>query len=73
MGRQCLPAGAEVGGAARRFSKPLFANGYLATRDGPGGAVRIQRIPGSSPFIPRSIFCIPPFATIFIIFCACSN
>jgi len=25
------------------------------------------------PFIPRSIFCIPPLDIIFIIFWACSN
>ena len=29
--------------------------------------------PGSMPFIPRIIFCMPPLATIFIIFCVCSN
>jgi len=32
-----------------------------------------QRMPGSIPFIPRIIFCMPPLATIFIIFCVCSN
>src|SRR5674476_1381550 len=30
-------------------------------------------MPGSTPFMPRSIFCMPPLATIFIIFCVCSN
>ena len=30
-------------------------------------------MPGSMPFMPRIIFCRPPFATIFIIFCVCSN
>ena len=40
---------------------------------GPRGAGDVQRMPGRSPFIPRSIFCMPPLATIFIIFCVCSN
>jgi hypothetical protein len=35
--------------------------------------VRRYRIPGNKPFIPRNIFCIPPFATSFITFCVCSN
>jgi hypothetical protein len=33
----------------------------------------IYRMPGNMPFIERIIFCMPPLATIFIIFWVCSN
>ena len=58
---------------ARRQAPPEATPASEVRRVVPRGRWPRYRIPGSIPFMPRSIFCMPPLATIFIIFCVCSN